>query len=96
MKNSEKDYPSVNTWSYITIEGYCMLNMEYTGCKDRYLFELKSDGSLKKKDNDRYDPKLKPDPYPDYCRRSVSSECIRCRHFAWCDPDENFNREDDY
>jgi len=27
MKNSEKDYPSVNTWSYITIEGYCMLNI---------------------------------------------------------------------
>jgi len=79
MKNSEKDYPSVNTWSYITIEGYCMLNMEYTGCKDPYLFELKSDGSLEKKDNDRYD-----------------SECIGCRYFAWCDPDENFNREDDY
>lgn len=110
MKKSHKneDYPSVNTWNYITIEefltnsscrqvltnlseieGYCMLNTDYGACKDRYNYELQSDGSLKRKRNVRYNPTMKPDPYPEGCPRSIRSMCIGCRHFAWCDPDHD-------
>ncbi|MGB8219393.1 MAG: hypothetical protein WCE46_03305 [Methanoregula sp.] len=90
MKKSGKrddEYPTVHSWNYITVEGYCMLNMEFGMCKDRYVCELKPDGSFKRKKNDRYDPTKKPDPFPEGCPRSIQSVCIGCQHFAWCDPD---------
>jgi hypothetical protein len=71
------------------IEGYCMLNTDYSMCKDRYDFELKSNGTLKRERNVSYDPKKKPDPYPEGCPRSIRSICISCRHFAWCEPDDD-------
>jgi len=83
-----EDYPSVHTWNYITIEGYCTLNMNYGMCKDPYDYVLKPDGSFKRKKNDRYNPAMKPDPWPAGCKRSVSSKCIECRYFAWCDPND--------
>ena len=64
MKKSGKrddEYPAVHSWNYITVEGYCMLNMEFGMFKDRYICELKTDGSFKRKKNDRYDPTKKPD-----------------------------------
>ncbi len=67
MKKSGKrddEYPAVHSWNYITVEGYCMLNMEFGMFKDRYICELKTDGSFKRKKNDRYDPTKKPDSYP--------------------------------
>jgi hypothetical protein len=88
-----EDYPAVNTWSLITIEGYCMLNIEYGGCKDRYDYQLNPDRTFTRIKNEHYDPKRKPDPYPEACQRSVRSSCIGCRHFAWCDPDDE-NREE--
>jgi hypothetical protein len=86
MRKTKEDYPSVHTWSYITIEGYCMLNMDYGGCYSRYDYELKPDGSRKRVKNKQYDPLKKPDPYPEGCPRSVRCTCIGCQHFAWCDP----------
>ncbi len=82
------EYPSVGTWEYITIEGYCMLNMDYGMRKDRYLFKLRRDGSWKRIRNTMYDPAAEPDSYPEGCARGVSSRCIGCRHFAWCDAHE--------
>jgi hypothetical protein len=91
MKKSPKneDYPSIDTWSCITIEGYCLLNTDYGMYKDRYVYVLKPDRSFKRTVNYRYDPTMKPDPYPKDCPRSVSSRCIGCSHFAWCDPDDD-------
>jgi hypothetical protein len=86
IKGTE-DYPAIHTWNMITIEGYCMLNVEYGGCKDRYNYRLNPDRTFTRIKNERYDPKRKPDSYPDDCKRSVRSSCIGCWHFAWCDPD---------
>ena len=89
MKRSRKneDYPSVTTWNYITIEGYCMLNTDFAASKNRYDYQLLPDKSFKRRKNDRYDPAIQPEPYPENCSRSIRSTCIGCRHFAWCDPD---------
>jgi hypothetical protein len=95
MGKPDKNYPQVNTWNYITIEGYCMLNIEYGGCKDRYCYELKPDGSRKRVKNTDYNPAIKPDPFPEGCPRSVRSTCIECRHFAWCDPDDDVPPDSD-
>ena len=90
MKKSppSHNYPSVNSWNFITIEGYCMLNMEYGGCHYRYDYQLNPDGTFKPVKNPRYDPGMKPDPYPPDCKQSIRSSCIECVHFAWCDPEE--------
>jgi len=90
MKKSQhaEDYPAVHSWNYITIEGYCGLNVEYGCCHDRYNYQLNPDRTFKRVKNDRYDPTAKPDPYPVKCTRSVRSSCIGCIHFAWCDPDD--------
>jgi hypothetical protein len=68
------------------IEGYCMLNVEYSMSKDRYDYELKSNGIFTCKRNDRFDPTKNPDPFPEGCPRSIRFMCMKCRHFAWCDP----------
>jgi hypothetical protein len=70
------------------IEGYCMLNLDYSGCKDRYNYELKSEGTFKRRKNGSYDPDKKPDPYPEGCPRAIRSMCIGCIHFAWCEPED--------
>jgi len=90
MRKSQRSdgYPAVHSWSCITIEGYCMLNMEYRCCNDRYNYRLNPDRTFTRVKNDRYDPTMKPDPYPAGCKRSVRSSCIGCIHFGWCDPDE--------
>ena len=88
-----EDYPAVDSWNYITVEGYCMLNMEYRTCHDRNNYRLNPDRTLTRIKNERYDPKIKPDPFPDDCTRSVRSSCIACRHFAWCDPDDEKQTE---
>jgi hypothetical protein len=84
---SRDNYPSVHSWNYLTVEGYCMLNMEYGMCSSRYNYEMKPDGSFVRRKNERYDPAATPDPFPDNCTRSVRSSCIGCRHFAWCNPE---------
>jgi len=83
-----EDYPAVHSWNYITVEGYCMLNMEYRMCHDRYNYRLNPDRTFTRINNKHYDPKRIPDSYPDNCMRSMRSSCIECRHFAWCDPDD--------
>ncbi|MFA4850005.1 MAG: hypothetical protein WC626_09810 [Methanoregula sp.] len=88
-----EDYPAVHSWSYITIEGYCMLNMEYRICHDRYNYRLNPDRTFTRIKNERYDPKRKPDPYPGDCKHSVRSSCIECRHFGWCGPDDENHEE---
>ncbi len=70
------------------IEGYCTLNYNFRMCKDPHNYELRPDGSFRRRKNELYNPPVKPDPYPAGCGRSVSSHCIGCRHFAWCDPDD--------
>jgi hypothetical protein len=84
-----EDYPAVHSWNYITIEGFCMLNMEYRMCHNRYNHRLNPDRTFTRVKNEHYDPKRKPDPYPDDCKHSVRSSCIECRHFGWCDPDDD-------
>ena len=90
MKKSHRgeDYPAVDSWNYIILEGYCMLNVEYGCCHDRYNYRLNPDRTFMRVKNNRYDPTAKPDPYPADCKRSVESSCIGCIHFAWCDPDD--------
>jgi hypothetical protein len=88
-----EDYPAVHSWNYITVEGYCMLNMEYRMCHDRYNYQLNPDRTFTRIKNERYDPKREPDSYPKDCKRSVRSSCIECRHFAWCDPDDENHGE---
>lgn len=88
-----EDYPAVHSWSCITIEGYCMLNTVYRMCHDRYNYRLNPDRTFTRVKNKQYDPTMKPDSYPDDCKRSVRSSCIECRHFAWCDPDDENHEE---
>jgi|GEM_PF-1843388 len=72
------------------IEGYCMLNIEFGQRRGRYNFEMKPDGTFKRQKNTRYDPIMKPDPYPKGCPRAIRPVCIGCRHFAWCEPDPDY------
>ena len=39
--------------------------------------------------NQRYDPTMKPDPYPADGKPSVRSSCIGCMYFVGCDPEED-------
>ncbi|MFA7695561.1 MAG: hypothetical protein WCX63_08510 [Methanoregula sp.] len=89
---SKDDYPAVHSWNYITVEGYCMLNIEYGMCSRRYNYEMKTGGSFVRRKNEKYDPAVTPEPYPDNCTRSIQPSCIGCRHFAWCKPDHDGRR----
>nr|WP_319376343.1 hypothetical protein [uncultured Methanoregula sp.] len=89
MDSNNDDYPSMHSWTVITIEGYCMLNVGYGSHKDPYCYLLKPDRSFEQVKNDRYDPSARPDPWPADCHHAVSSDCIPCRHFGWCDVDRH-------
>ncbi len=56
-KPDNEDYPAVHSWNYITVEGYCMLNMEFRMCHDRYNYRLNPDRTFTRMRNERYDPK---------------------------------------
>lgn len=84
-----REYPFVNSWAFVGLEGYCLLNMDYGIRKDRYVFQLMPGGSWRQVRNEQYDPAAQPAPYPEGCARAVSSRCIGCRHFGWCDAGEN-------
>lgn len=66
-----------------------MLNVGYGSHKDPYCYPLKPDRSFERVKNDRYDPSARPDPWPADCHHAVSSDCIPCRHFGWCDLDRH-------
>ena len=94
----DEDYPLVKHWSYVVVEGYCMLNSRYSSCKDPYMYRLKADFSPEDDDlldsfeevpNKAYDTGALPDSYPDRCPKRVCPDCIRCPHFAWCSPDDD-------
>lgn len=96
--SDDDDYPSVKSWSYIVVEGYCMLNLRYSSCKDPHMYRLKDNfssgdddllDSFEEVPNKDYDPGAVPEPYPDGCPKRVSPDCIRCPHFGWCSPDDD-------
>ena len=88
MESGDEEYPRISEYAILTIEGYCMLNLDYVMKKDPYNYKLMQDGSFQEVDNPLYDPSCKPEPYPEECLHSVNNSCILCNHFGWCDSDE--------
>ena len=75
MKVSAKkdEYPSVDLWNYVTVEGYCMLNTEYGMCSSRYNYELKPDGSLSTQKEPTVRSESDPRPFPRPFPRQLST-----------------------
>lgn len=88
MESNDDEYPHISEYAIITIEGYCMLNIEYSMKKDPFNYQYLPDGSFQEVENTAYDPFCKPDQYPDECLRYVNHSCISCKHFAWCESEE--------
>jgi len=93
MDVEDEAYPRISHYTVLTIEGYCMLNIDYIRKKDPFNYTLNPDGSFEKVENPEYDPSCLPDPYPDDCLRSVNTACISCTHFGWCDYNEDGDEE---
>lgn len=94
MESGDEEYPCISEYAILTIEGYCMLNLDYIMKKDPYNYRHMQDGSFQEVDNPLYDPSCKPEPYPDGCLHSVITSCISCIHFGWCDADEDSDDEE--
>ncbi|HWQ66051.1 MAG TPA: hypothetical protein VN372_04175 [Methanospirillum sp.] len=88
MESDDEAYPHVSGYDILTIEGHCMLNLDYIMKKDPYNFRHMQDGSFQEVDNLLYDPSCKPEPYPEGCLHFVNPSCISCTHFGWCEADE--------
>jgi hypothetical protein len=93
MDSGDEDFPHISHYAILTIEGYCMLNIDYIRKKDPFNYKLRPDGSFEEEENTEYDPTCKPDPFPDGCLRSIDTACISCEHFGWCDYDGDDDEE---
>ncbi|HPY60724.1 MAG TPA: hypothetical protein PLG55_08380 [Methanospirillum sp.] len=96
MDAQDEAYPHISHYAVLTIEGYCMLNIDYIRKKDPFNYILNPDGSFEQVENSEYDPMCLPDPYPDDCLRSVNTACISCPHFGWCEYEEQTDEESDF
>lgn len=96
VENEDEAYPRISQYAVLTIEGYCMLNINYSRKKDPFNYKLNPDGSFEKVENPDYDPTCLPDPYPENCLRFVNTDCISCIHFGWCDYEEEADEESEY
>jgi len=83
----------LNYWTYIVIEGYCMINTDYNSKHSKYTYELldldKNDGEFKTKKlpNPDYDPNIKRPNPPNFCTRRICYDCLakECEYFAYAD-----------
>jgi hypothetical protein len=80
-----------NTWNYITIEGYCLINIDYDMKKSKYSYLLEKDYTFKKVKNDHYDKNIKKPKTPAFCkeRGNPCFNCMHsgCKHFSFTEPD---------
>lgn len=92
MRNSPKDYPSVHSWNFITIEGYCLLNVEYGRIKDRHAYILKPGVHGKRRRMTSTIQWLNRNPTRLTARVLSAHGASGAWHFAWCDPDPDLDR----
>ena len=96
MVSGDEEYPQVTEYAILTIEGYCMLNLEYSRKKDPFHYRLLPDGSFEEVQNPDYDPTFLPDHYPhDYLHFEYTT-CISCHHFGWCEYDGDADDESEF
>jgi hypothetical protein len=69
----------VKKWSHILIEGFCRINQEYDHKHSKWTYGWKGNknpedrGKLPNKD---YDPTVKPDEKPEYCKGHICEACL--------------------
>ncbi len=97
----KKDFDRVDHWSDLHLEVYCMLNIEYTRKKDKYCYVIDTNGenveewesdrfnpkNWKKVKNEDYDPEVKPESFPEGCKKKITLDCLDCKHVAYCELD---------
>jgi hypothetical protein len=76
-----------NTWNYITIEGYCMIDLDYHMKKSKNSFKMEKDYSFTKIKNDNYDKDVKRTKTPKHCKKRGHPcyHCMSntCKHFSF-------------
>jgi hypothetical protein len=84
-------------WNHILVEGFCAKDWDYNQrhSKYHYAWDPEKDGgnfldNARKVPNEKYDPKAKKPRRPKYCQKRVCIECIKCKHLAYCDVDDDF------
>jgi hypothetical protein len=92
----------VHTWNHILLEGFCFINTDYENNSSKYNYKFDANKDIKdweKVPNENYDPTLKPDKKPEYCKGYCCIDCIvgdkknMCPHFSFSDPGEKMTAE---
>jgi hypothetical protein len=101
----------VNSWDHIIIEGYCFINNNYKTKKSKYIYTIKTGGedvekwskdrfnpkNWVKEPNPDYDPTVKPDKKPDYCKGHVCIACLKggetCQYFNFCGVEDEIKKK---
>lgn len=82
-------------WNHILIEGYCARNWDWISKHSKYLYTLdttKDDmfDNPEKILNSQYDPSVKKGKRPKYCKKRICMGCIKCKHLAYSECDDEF------
>ena len=86
----KKEFPHIDYYTPITIELFCMLNIDYIQTSEKYNYKCHFDqdsDNLKWERvlNPQYDPSIPPDPWPDHCKKTLGIDCLKCKHVAYAD-----------
>lgn len=93
IKNEEKR-PWTHLWSYLIVEGYCLIDMDYNHKKNKFCYDVDPKdpqwNHLKEIPNPDYDPTVKQNKLPIFCKKRVCKECISnmCKYFGSANPED--------
>jgi hypothetical protein len=91
----------VKTWNHILIEGFCMINTDYTLKSSKWTYGWKGNddpAARGKRPNPQYDPTAVPDEKPEWCAGYVCPECLRdkgtmCEHLAYAPAEKKIQKK---
>lgn len=93
----------IHSWNHILIEGFCFINIDYDHAHSKSMYILKenraegSEPEFEEIPNPDYDPSVKPDIPPKYCKKRICNACLgedghMCPHFGFSDVDDDFGK----
>ena len=82
--------PHMDEWTTISVEIYCCINLDYF--RKHYPYNYEFDHNLppeewKKIPNPEYEPDIKPNDWPENCKRELGIRCLECEYVGYTEYD---------
>ena len=103
---TDRDREWSHAWSFITIEGFCFIDIDYNRTKSKHMWEFIPTAdcefttpddatrdfmkAFRKVPNPDYDPDVKRNPIPKFCKKHVCIACLenKCEHLSFSEAED--------